>query len=354
MDIKTIGIAVIVVIVVISLSGGGGARHVTLQGWGSTFLFPQIQAWANEIYELNSSIIVNYNPTGSGAGQSAFLKRLVDFAGSDPPLSSKVWSNHEGEILQMPVVIGMVVIAYNLPGVDNLNLTGVVIAKIYRGEIEYWDDSLIASVNPNAVLPHEKIIVVHRSDSSGTTEIFTLYLHKAAPDVWGEDLVGKTIDWPVDSTGRGIGGEGNQGVTQAIIDNEYSIGYIEYAYALKNKLEIAAIENREGYFVMPSRDTAQAAAKNALSAVPDSPEGDWSQAFDSIIYAPGRDSYPLTSWSFLFFYKTYESPAKAEAVKLFIRYINGKGQDNIIEGYVPIPDEIRQINMEAANLISTG
>ena len=364
MDSKTIGVIVVAIVVVLAIavvasrgtgpSGGQGAVQVTLQGEGSTFLYPQIQAWANDIHEMNSSIVINYNPTGSGAGQSSFLQGVVDFAGSDPPLSTQVWQQHHGEVLQMPVVIGMVVVAYNVPGIDNLNLTGEILAKIYKGDIEYWDDPLIASVNPSANLPHEQIIVIHRSDSSGTTEIFTTYLYKAAPGFWSQDLVGKTIDWPVDASGRGIGGKGNQGVTQAIIGNQYSIGYVEFAYALKNNLRVAALQNSEGNFVMPSPETAQAAALGALSAAPNTPEGDWSQAFDAIIYAPGQDSYPLTSWSFLFFYKTYSSPSKAAAVKEFIAYINGEGQNHIIQGYVPIPDEIRNINLQALNLISTG
>ncbi|MEB3780123.1 MAG: phosphate ABC transporter substrate-binding protein PstS [Desulfurococcales archaeon] len=328
--------------------------EVALQGSGSTFIYPQIQAWANKIRGDYPHIIINYNPAGSGAGQAAFLDRTVDFAGSDPPLSRSQWESLRGEVVQLPVILGTVAIVYNLPGVSGLKLDGEALALIYKGEVEYWDDPVIAGQNPGVDLPHERIIVVHRSDSSGTTHVFTLFLHKAAPDVWPGELVGKTIDWPVDSTGRGIGGNGNQGVTEQVRSNEYSIGYVEYAYALKNNLNIALIKNREGVYTAPSVETAMAAASNALVSIPSSPLDDWSSALDAIVYAPGRDSYPITSWSFLLFYTKYEDPAKAEAVRAFIKWIIDKGYDYVVEGYAPIPEELREINSKALDAITVG
>ncbi|GBF09906.1 phosphate ABC transporter, phosphate binding protein [Aeropyrum pernix] len=335
-------------------SGGLGPAQVVLQGEGSTFIYPQIQAWSEEIKKTYPWITINYNPTGSGAGQSAFKDGVVDFAGSDTPLPREVWSSMQGNVIQIPVVIGMLAIVYNIPGLEDLRLDAKTIALIYKGEIEYWDDPRIASLNPGASLPHEKIVAVHRSDSSGTTHVLTIFLHKGAPDVWTEDLVGKSVDWPVDATGRGVGGKGNQGVMEVVKNTPYSIGYVEYAYVVKagEGVNIALVANREGVFLKPSPEGAQAAASGAVQNLPDSPDDDWSTGYDAIIYAPGKDSYPITSWSFLLFYKQYSDRDKAEAVKKFIEWINTEGQTKVIEGYIPIPDEIRQINMKAVEMIS--
>ncbi|MEB3773416.1 MAG: phosphate ABC transporter substrate-binding protein PstS [Desulfurococcales archaeon] len=353
MDIRALLFTPALIVLLLGLlsMGSNGRDSVSLQGEGSSFLYPQIQAWASEFTARNPGIIINYNPTGSGAGQSSFLKGVVDFAGSDPPLSRDVWEESWDRVVQMPVVIGMVAIVYNVPGVDELRLDGEVLALIYLGVIEYWDDERIRALNPGEDLPHERIIAVHRSDSSGTTQVFTLFLHKSAPDVWGEDLVGKSIEWPVDDTGRGIGGKGNQGVLEAIRSNLYSIGYVEYAYAIKNNMKTAAIMNREGEFIKPSMEAAQAAALGALDSIPDSPDGDWSRAFQDIVYAPGSGSYPITSWSFLLFYKSYNDPAKADAVRRFIQWINVEGQAHIVDGYIPVPAQVRQVNLKAVEMI---
>ena len=349
-------ILVLAVILAVVLGGGGESGQVTLQGEGSTFIYPQIQAWSEAIREDYPWLVVNYNPTGSGAGQSAFIQGVVDFAGSDPPLTREAWESLGGNVVQMPVVIGMVAVVYNIPGVDGLRLDGEVLALIYKGEIEYWDDPAIARLNPGVSLPHERIVAVHRSDSSGTTNVFTLFLHKAAPQAWPEELVGKAIDWPVDATGRGVGGKGNQGVMEVVRSTPYSIGYVEYAYAVKagDAVGVALVKNRDGNFVEPTPEAAQEAARNALTSIPSSPDADWSGSFDAIVYAPGGGSYPITSWSFLLFYKNYDSEDKAETVKAFIEWINTKGQSIIVEGYVAVPEELRQVNLKALNMITGG
>lgn len=349
-----VGVAVVVVVLLATLftsQGGGDTGEVTLQGEGSTFLYPQIQAWSQEFRQRYPNITINYNPTGSGAGQSAFLDGTVDFAGSDPPLSREAWQGLQGRVVQMPVVIGMVAVVYNVPGVDGLKLDGETLARIYKGEIEYWDDQAIAALNPGVELPHERIIVVHRSDSSGTTQVFTMFLHKAAPGVWPAELVGKTVNWPVDSTGRGVGGKGNQGVMEQVRSNTYSIGYVEYAYALQTGASVALVRNPAGEFVAPSPEAAQEAARSALGSLPGSPLDDWSGALEAIVYAPR--GYPLTSWSFLFFYTEYPED-KAWAVRAFIEWVNTEGQDYIVDGYVPIPEEVRQVNLKALDYIKSG
>ncbi len=337
-----------------TVAAGTGCK-AALQGSGSSFLYPQLEAWIQAFQEEHPDIVINYNPTGSGTGQNQFLQRVVDFAGSDPPLKRSDWERLQGRVIQLPVILGAVAIVYNMPGLEgHLNLSGEVLAKIYLGKIRYWDDPEIVKLNPNARLPHEEIIAVHRSDSSGTTNVFTLFLHKAAPDIWPESMVGKSIEWPVDSTGRGVGGKGNQGVAEQVRQNPYSIGYVEYNYALKVGLQYAWIVNREGVPVPPSPETVQAAAKAAVGKLPRDPRDDWSGAFDAIVYAPGRDSYPITSFSFLILWTHYSDPGKARGLSVFLQWIATEGYNHVVEGYVPVPGEIREMILEAARIIGGG
>ena len=331
---------------------------IYLRGSGATFPQPQLEAWIKEFMRKNGNIIIEYQGIGSGAGQEQFFKGLTDFCGSDPPLNYEKWLKYKDRVLQLPIILGAVAVAYNIPEIPvniHLNLSGEVLALIYKGEIEYWDDPRIKGLNPELAdkLPHEKIIVIHRSDASGTTQIFTTFLHKAAPEVWPIELIGKTIDWPIDKTGRGIGGKGNQGVTAILTSTKYSIGYVELAYALRNNLSIAAVRNREGIFVLPSTETIQSAAKYALETglIPTSPDGDFSKELDAIVYAPGKNSYPLSAFSHIFVWKTYEDKAKANALKEFIKWIYTEGSKYVIEGYVAVPENIKKIGLKATELI---
>ncbi|MCE4604037.1 MAG: phosphate ABC transporter substrate-binding protein PstS [Aeropyrum sp.] len=333
---------------------GGGQDEIVIQGGGSTFAAPQVYEWARGFSSKYPEIKVNYASVGSGSGVAQFLEGTLDFASSDPPLDKSQWSKLEGEVLQMPVLLGAVSIVYNLPGLnEELRLNGETLALIYLGEISYWNDERIARLNPDIDLPEEQIIVVYRSDSSGTTQVFTYYLYKSSGGLWPESLVGKTIDWPVAKTGRGIGGKGNEGVTQVVKNTPYSIGYVELSYALENQLPMALLENREGNFVKPAEETIASAALNALKELPDNPLDDWSPALDSIIYTEGENSYPLTSFTF-FIFRTKYSDEKIEAIKLWIEYINTEGQDRMIPGYIPIPKEIASINLKALEIISRG
>jgi len=351
--------AAIIITVALLLCGNyQRSKIIYLRGSGATFLQPQLEAWIQKFMKKHTNIVIEYQGIGSGAGQEQFFKGLTDFCGSDPPLNHEKWLKYKGKVLQLPVILGAVAIVYNIPEIPSnvhLKLSGKVLALIYKGKIEYWDDPHIRELNPELAdrLPHKKIIVVHRSDASGTTQIFTTFLHKAAPEIWTKDLVGKTIDWPVDSTGRGIGGKGNPGVTAAVANTEYSIGYVELAYALKNNLALAAIENREGVFILPSPETIQAAAKYALTTglLPTSPDKDFSKEMDAIIYAPGKDSYPITAFSHIFVWKSYKNKAKAEALKKFIEWIYTEGSNYIIEGYVAVPEEIKKIGLKAIEMI---
>lgn len=334
--------------------GGEEGGEVRLVGSGSTFIYPQLQAWIQAFTGRNPGITIEYTPTGSGAGQAQMLvDKTVDFAGSDPPLTREQYEKYRGMVVQLPVILGAVAVVYNVPGVDELRLDGEVLALIYLGEIEYWDDPRIAELNPGIKLPHERIIAIHRSDSSGTTHVFTLFLYKASGGLWPAELVGKSVEWGVDATGRGVGAKGNQGVAQAVKSTEYSIGYVEYSYALGAGLSMAYIENNAGEYLQPTPESIQAAARAALAAMPDSPLGDWSGVLDAIVYAEGSGAYPIASFSFLIFWTEYPAE-KAEAVKSFIEFIMTEGDNYIVEGYVAVPQEIKEINLKALEAIKAA
>ncbi len=320
-------------------------------GSGSSFIAPQMYAWAEQLRERYPWLVVEYESVGSGAGVSNFLQGLRDFAASDPPLPRELWERYRGRVLQLPVIMGAVVVVYNVPGLNaTLNLTGEVLAKIYKGEIVYWDDEEIARLNPGVELPHEEIVAVHRSDASGTTYMFTLFLHKSAPHVWGRELVGKVVDWPVDETGRGVGAKGNEGVVRTVLSTPYSIGYVEWSYALDAGLPVAAVANAAGEFVLPSRETIQAAA--AAVGLPASPLDDFSGVPEALVYPEASGAYPIVSFTFLILWTEYPEE-KAEAIRRLLEYVCTEGQEpgNVVEGYVPVPEAARRLCLEAARLV---
>jgi phosphate transport system substrate-binding protein len=332
-----------------------------VNGAGASFPNPQIQAWASKFYELTGGRIqVNYQSIGSGAGQAKFREGVVDFAGSDPPLKSDIYNEFKakGGIIQFPVIIGTIVIVYNIPGVESgkLRLTGEVVAKIYLGEISYWDDPAIKALNPDLNLPHEKIIAVHRSDGSGTTRVFTAYLSKVS-EAWkskvGSDF---TVSWPVDELGNGVGGKGNEGVSAAVKQNPYSIGYVETAYAYSTGLAIALIRNRDGNYVLPTKEAVASAAKALVKVLPKADE-DWSHTFpDQTVDPPGKESYPITSFSFVILRQVYDDPIKVAILKEFFEWVLTEGQkpENIVEGYDPLPPEVAAIGLDGLKLLRTG
>lgn len=330
--------------------------NVTLSGAGATFLAPQMIEWSRILSETKG-LKVEYQSVGSGAGRDMFFNKVVHFAGSDPPLSKDLYKQHAGKIMQLPVVVGSVALIYNIPEIPEnmtLCLSSDVIALIYKGEITRWDDERILQLNPELrnALPSKQITAVHRSDSSGTTSVFTTYLNKASPNIWPKDLVGFTINWPVDEKGLGVGGKGNEGVTQAVKTTPYSIGYVELSYAVTQNLRTAAIKNAASVCVKPTEETVTVALQNAAPNLPKSPLDDWSDALLQMLNAPGEKSYPIVSFSYIFVYKSYPSKAVVEALKEFIKWINTEGQNHMVPGYLPIPEEVRQVNLKALDLLS--
>lgn len=323
-----------------------------INGAGATFQYPQISEWSRR-FQGAFGVSINYQSVGSGAGQRMFLKdHVVDFAASDPPLTKAQWEEYRGQVVQVPWIMGAVAVVYNLPGIGGgLNLTGEVIAKVYLGEIEYWNDPEIIALNPALVsaLPQQPIIVTHRSDSSGTTEIFTTFLYKSAPSKWSRELVGKQVDWPVDKVGRGIGAKGNEGVTATVIQTPYSIGYVELSYALEHGLSIAAIKNPAGKFVYPTISSIQAAVLGV--ELPSSPLDDFSSVFVEVIYSNNPDAYPISSLAFAFFWVRYDSPEIAAAIVEFLKWIVREGYSYMVTGYVQPPNEVKELLLNAAAII---
>lgn len=329
--------------------------QVKLLGSGSTFVRPAMDVWIKAFTAKHPNIDIEYAGGGSGKGLSDFFGKLVDFACSDPPLPKDKWQKHRGRVLQFPVVLGAIVVIYNVPEIGNvyLNLSGEVLAKIYLGEIKYWDDPEIKKLNPAIAqkLPHREIIAVHRSDSSGSTQVFTLFLAKSYPR-WKETVgVGKTVEWPVDKIGRGIGAKGNPGVVQAVKTTPYSIGYVELAYALANNLPYARIQNPLGEFVLATPQTISRAAK--IEKAP-SPLDDWTAISYNMVYASIEKAYPITSPTYMIVWKKIPDKGKCEVLKEFIRFIGTEGQPLLPKGYAPLPQELKNVVIEAANLLECG
>ena len=302
-----------------ALSGWFSSPAITLVGAGATFPDPLIRKWSSA-YVTVTGVRVNYQAVGSGAGISQITAKTVDFAGSDAPLSATERAAAPG-LLHIPETLGAVTAAYNLPGIPSgLNLTGDILVYMFLGStspsgITMWNDPSIAAVNPGVSLPAQAISVVHRSDGSGTTFVWTSYLH-LANSAWNTSLVGKNPAWPV-----GIGAQGNAGVAGKILQTPYSIGYVELAYTVQNSMTVAKIENPAGNFVLPSLASTASAAAAAAPTLPTS-DGDWSGV--SILMAPGAGSYPVSSLTYLLVYKELNAigpsmtQARAKALVDFI------------------------------------
>lgn len=328
---------------------------VTIKVGGSTFINPQMQKWIIDFKNKYPSINIYYDSVGSGTGVSRFLQGVYDIGASDVPLPTEQWNQaiqKYGAIITVPDIVGSVAIIYNIPGFNSsvngpLNMTADILAQIYTGEIQYWDDPQIIRINPGFKFPHEKIIAVHRSDGSGTTFVFTLYLQKVAKNKWHVGS-GFTVQWPVDQLGNGLGGKGNEGVAAYVNQNPYSIGYVEYQYVVLTKLQTAQLKNHDGYFVALTKDSVLSALKNVdLSKMPKATD-DWSNVSSILLDLPGKDTYPIVSFSYLIVRKDYQDINKAIAIYLFLKYILIDQQ--VLEGYLPLPSNI--VNYIMSNVLT--
>jgi phosphate transport system substrate-binding protein len=349
--------------------------QITINGAGATFPFPLIDTWRVEYPNVNPNVIINYQSIGSGGGIRQFTERTVDFGASDAPLSENDTQALPGPAVHIPETIGSVVAAYNINGVPEkgLKLTGPVLADIFLGGITTWNDPRIQELNPDLTLPSEDIVVAHRSDGSGTTFVWTSYLSAVSPE-WSDTVgAGTSVEWPA-----GLGAPGNEGVANTITSTPNSIGYVELAYALTTDTDYAYIQNMEGNFVEPSLNSTQTAVEAAVlsgggastnATTSDNstgttnatgtqnmtsinlPAGGESWRDVSLLNAPGANSYPIASFSYLLLYQdlstNIDSMERARALVDFIQWAITDGQQFASElSYVPLPDPVVQHNMQ--------
>jgi phosphate transport system substrate-binding protein len=310
--------------------GGGSSSEIRLQGAGATFPNPLYQKWLSEYGKLNPNVKIDYQSIGSGGGIKQIQARTVDFGASDSPMKDDDLKAAPGEILHIPTVLGAVVITYNLAGVSQpLRFTPDVIADIFLGKIKKWSDPRLKTDNPGVTLPDSDITVVHRSDGSGTSAVFTDYLSKVSPE-WKEKVgSGTSPNWPV-----GIGGKGNEGVTGQVKQTPNTIGYVELAYAGQNKLPVALVKNKTLNFVEPSIDAVTAAAAGSIATTPD-------DLRVSITDAAGATAYPISSYTYILVYKAQPDQVKGKALIDFLWWGIHDGEKfakNL--QYAPLPDEI--------------
>jgi phosphate transport system substrate-binding protein len=353
-NLKSFGVSLLVLSILITLAintiNSAYAQKVTINGAGATFPFPLIDTWRVEYKKVNPNIDINYASIGSGGGIKQFTEKTVDFGATDAPLSKAEFAK-VGNPVHIPETIGSVVLSYNLPGVSEpLKLTGPVIADIFLGKITKWDDPQIKQLNPNVALPSNAINVVHRSDGSGTTFVFTDYLSKVSPDWTSKIGTSKSVQWPV-----GIGAPGNEGVAASINGSPYSIGYVELAYALTAKMNFASIQNKGGNFVLPSINSTAAAVEASASMLPKGSDP-WTNV--SLTNAPGQNSYPISSFTYIILYKDLGSnpsidQPKAKAIVDFLSWAITDGQKfSKPLGYVPLPAAVVKLDQETLNSLT--
>jgi phosphate transport system permease protein/phosphate transport system substrate-binding protein len=320
--------------------------QVTINGAGSTFVFPLMDNWRVAYQKVKPDVSINYQSIGSGGGVKQFTAKTVDFGASDAPLSEQEQQAAKGAV-HIPITIGSVVAAYNIPSVPNkgLKLTGPILADIFLGKITKWNDPKIQTMNPGVSLPsNNNIVVVHRSDGSGTTFVWTDYLSKVSSEWSSRVGKAKSVPWPT-----GIGAPGNEGVANAIRGTPNTIGYVELAYSLTTKMPYAFIQNKAGKFIEPSLESTKAAVS---ASAPQLPKGDGSWSSISMVNAPGDTSYPIASFVYILVYMELSTDpgidqAKAKALTDFFLWAVTDGQKLAPSlDYVPLPDQVVKLDQD--------
>jgi len=303
--------------------------QTTLNGAGATFPYPMYSKWFSDYHTLHPDIQINYQSIGSGGGIRQVLAQTVDFGASDGPMTDQQLAEAKFKILHIPTVMGAVVPAYNIPGVTGeIKFTPEALAGIFLGKISKWNDSAITSANPGINFPSTDIIVVHRSDGSGTTYIFTDYLSKVSPEWASGPGKGTSVKWPV-----GLGGKGNEGVAGQIRQLPGSIGYVELIYAVQNKIPYGVVRNAAGAYVKASLESVTAAAASMKSMPADFRV--------SITNAPGKDAYPICSFTWLLIPEVSKDPAKGKILRDFLNWMVDEGQkETAALTYAPLPANV--------------
>jgi phosphate transport system substrate-binding protein len=327
---------------VFALPGGASpAEPVLINGAGATFPYPIYSKWFDEYHKLHPDIQINYQSIGSGGGIRQVLAGTVDFGATDGPMSDEQLSQAKTRILHFPTVLGAVVPTYNIPGVSQeLRFTPEVLAGIYLGRITKWNDAELARANPGVALPGDDIVVVHRSDGSGTTYVWTDYLSKVSED-W-KTKVGKStsVNWPV-----GLGGKGNEGVAGLVKQTPSSIGYVELIYAIQNKMPYGLVRNSSGSFIKAELASTTAAAAGAAKDMPD-------DFRVSITNAAGKTAYPIASFTWLLVPAKLENEAKRNVLKNYLHWMLTDGQKYAEPlAYARLPKEVVAKEMKAISEI---
>ena len=323
----------VLVCVVLALPALG---QTTLNGAGATFPYPIYSKWFSEYHKLHSDIQINYQSIGSGGGIRQVTAGTVDFGASDMPMTDKQLQEAKGKVLNLPTVLGAVVPAYNIPGVTGeIKFTPEVLAGIFLGKIGKWNDKAIAAANPGVNFPDREVIVVHRSDGSGTSFIWTDYLSKVSPD-WKSTVGSDTsVKWPI-----GMGGKGNEGVAGLIRQLPGSIGYVELIYAIQNNIPYGSVKNAAGVFVKASLDSVTAAAASAAKMPADFRV--------SITNSPGKDAYPISSFTWLLIPAQSKNAANGKILSDFLNWMVTDGQAMTTAlAYAPLPQNVAAKEKEA-------
>jgi phosphate transport system substrate-binding protein len=332
--------------IIFSLLGGaallaaqtGANAQLLINGAGATFPYPIYSKWFDAYTQVDPSVRFNYQSIGSGGGQKQIIAQTVDFGASDGPMSDENLAKAPGKILHIPTVAGADVITYNLPGNPNLKLDGDTIVNIFLGNITKWNDPKITALNPGVDLPDLSMIVVHRSDGSGTSYIFTDYLSNISP-VWA-DSVGKgtSVKWPT-----GLGGKGNEGVAGQVRQLSGAVGYVELIYAKQNKMPYADVKNAAGNFITPSIESVTEAL--ATAKIPD-------DFRFSMVNPPGEKAYPIAGTTWLLVYERQKNADKGKKMVEFLNWAMTKGETLATTlDYAPLPDAVQQRVLERIKTI---
>src|SRR5580698_7841824 len=324
------------------VTGGSAHSQMLINGAGSTFGYPIYSKWFDEYTKVDPSVRFNYQSIGSGGGIMMLKNKTVAIGASDAPLSETQTAAMPGPVLHFPSVMGAVVMMYNLPDVKmQVRLTGQAMADIFLGNVVKWSDPEIVKLNPGVTLPDDPIITVHRSDGSGTSFIFSDYLSKVSPDFKTKVGKGTSLKWPV-----GLGGKGSEGVTGLVQQTPGAVGYVELIYALKNNIPAAIVQNSAGNWITPSLTGVTAAAASAASNMP-------ADFRVSITNAPGADSYPLSSFTWLLIYKNETDKEKGQAIENFLKWCLTTGQQFAAPlDYAPLPPAVVQSELQQINQIN--
>ena len=320
-------------------AASGGKTQVN--GAGATFPNPIYSKWFSEYNKLHPDVEVNYQSIGSGGGIRQLTAQTVFFGASDAPMTDEQMKQASGTILHFPTVLGAVVPVYNIEGASaQVKFTGPVLADIFLGKIKRWNDPAIAKANADIKLPNSEITVVHRSDGSGTSFIYTDYLSKVSEE-WKQKVgANASVNWPI-----GVGGKGNEGVAGLVKQTPNSLGYVELVYALQNKIPYGAVQNASGEFVTPSTDSVTAAAAGAAANMP-------KDFRVSITNAPGQGAYPISSFTWILMYEEPKDQTLAKVMVAFMKWALSDGQKIAPEmGYAAVPANVVQTELEQLNQI---